>query len=66
MLEPEVFDYIEGDATKWEEYPLEKLAAEGQLSAYKHAGFWQAMDTLRDKRHLEDLWATGNPPWKSW
>ena len=66
VLEPEVFDYIEGDATKWEEYPLEKLAAEGQLSAYKHAGFWQAMDTLRDKRHLEDLWATGNPPWKSW
>lgn len=66
VLEPEVFDYIEGDATKWEEYPLEKLAAEGQLSAYKHGGFWQAMDTLRDKRHLEDLWATGNPPWKSW
>lgn len=66
VLEPDIFEYIEGDATKWEEHPLETLAAESQLSAYKHGGFWQAMDTLRDKRHLEDLWATGNPPWKSW
>jgi len=66
VLEPDVLEYIEGDTTKWEEHPLEKLASEGQLSAYKHKGFWQAMDTLRDKRNLEDLWATGKPPWKTW
>jgi len=66
VLEPDVLEYIEGDTTKWEEHPLEKLASEGQLSAYKHKGFWQAMDTLRDKRNLEDLGATGKPPWKTW
>jgi glucose-1-phosphate cytidylyltransferase len=66
VLEPGVFDYIEGDETMWEQKPLQKIAADGQLSAYKHDGFWQAMDTLRDKRHLEELWAAGNAPWKSW
>lgn len=66
VLEPEVFDYIEGDATIWERTPLELLAAEGQLSAFKHDGFWSAMDTLRDKMHLEDLWASGKAPWKVW
>jgi len=66
VLEPKVLDYIEGDSTIWERAPLERLAAEGQLAAYKHDGFWSAMDTLRDKTHLEDLWASGNPPWKVW
>jgi glucose-1-phosphate cytidylyltransferase len=66
VLEPQVLDYIEGDSTIWERTPLERLAAEGQLTAYKHDGFWSAMDTLRDKIHLEDLWASGNPPWRVW
>lgn len=66
VLEPEVFQYIEGESTMWEQQPLQKLAADGQLSAYKHNGFWQAMDTLRDKRTLEELWMAGNPPWKVW
>ena len=66
VLEPEVFDYIEGDATVWEREPMERLALEGRLSAYKHRGFWQNMDTLRDKMVLEQLWAPGNPPWKVW
>ena len=65
VLEPSVFDFIEGDQTSWEGAPLVKLAEQGQLMAYQHAGFWQAMDTLRDKTHLEDLWRT-NPPWKVW
>ena len=58
--------YIEGDATVWEQEPMERLAAEGKLSVYFHRGFWQPMDTLRDKRHLEDLWASGKAPWKIW
>ncbi len=66
VLEPGVFDYIEGDATQWEREPLENLAREGQLAAYGHRGFWQPMDTLRDKRTLEDLWKSGNAPWKRW
>jgi len=66
VLEPEVFDYIEGDMTQWEYEPLERLAAEGQLMAYRHESFWQCMDTLRDKRLLESLWESGNPPWKVW
>ena len=66
VLEPNVFDYIEGDDTVWEREPLERLARDGQLSAFKHAGFWQPMDTLRDKIHLEGLWASGNAPWKIW
>ncbi len=66
VLEPEIFDYIDGDATQWEKEPLEGLARDGQLMAYKHDGFWQCMDTLRDKRRLESLWASGNAPWKTW
>ena len=61
-----VLSYIDGDATTWEREPMEKLAAEGQLSAYFHSGFWQPMDTLRDKNHLEDLWARQAAPWKVW
>lgn len=63
VLEPAVIDYIEGDRTTWEKEPLEILAREGELSAYRHTGFWQPMDTLRDKNHLEDLWQAGNAPW---
>ncbi len=66
VLEPQVLDYIEGDATSWEEAPLRNLAADGQLSAYQHPGFWQPMDTLRDKRYLEALWQGGAAPWKVW
>jgi glucose-1-phosphate cytidylyltransferase len=63
VLEPGVIDYIESDNTVWERSPLEKLAAEGELSAYRHLGFWQPMDTLRDKHLLEDLWHSGKAPW---
>jgi glucose-1-phosphate cytidylyltransferase len=66
VLEPGVFDYIEGDETQWEKEPLEGLAKDGQLMAHKHTSFWQCMDTLRDKRLLESLWQTGNAPWKIW
>ncbi|VEP12675.1 Glucose-1-phosphate cytidylyltransferase [Hyella patelloides LEGE 07179] len=66
VLEPEVYDYIEDDDTQWEKAPLERLAQDGQLMAYKHDSFWQCMDTLRDKRLLESLWSTGNAPWKTW
>ncbi|MCK1291979.1 MULTISPECIES: glucose-1-phosphate cytidylyltransferase [unclassified Bradyrhizobium] len=66
VLEPGVLSYIDGDETVWEQQPLQRLAAGGQLSAYRHAGFWQAMDTLRDKNHLEELWSSGKAPWKSW
>lgn len=66
VLEPEVFDYIDGDATQWEKEPLERLARDGQLMAYKHDGFWQCMDTIRDKKRLEELWESGSPPWKTW
>ncbi|HOW96866.1 MAG TPA: glucose-1-phosphate cytidylyltransferase [Kiritimatiellia bacterium] len=66
VLEPGVFDYIAGDSTTWEQEPLQKMAHDGQLSAYRHGGFWQNMDTLRDKMLLEDLWASGKPPWKVW
>ncbi len=66
VLEPGVFDYIEGDETQWEKEPMERLAADGQLMAYKHTSFWQCMDTLRDKRLLQKLWDDGNPPWKLW
>ncbi|MEM5422983.1 glucose-1-phosphate cytidylyltransferase [Paraburkholderia ferrariae] len=65
VLEPEVFDYIEGDQTSWETEPLQRLAQDRQLAAYHHRGFWHAMDTLRDKNHLEDLWRT-TPPWQVW
>ena len=66
VLSPEVGRYIEGDATVWEQEPMRRLADDGQLSVYFHRGFWQPMDTLRDKRHLEDLWASGKAPWKVW
>lgn len=57
---------IQGDDTTWEKEPMQALALQHQLEAYKHTGFWQPMDTLRDKQHLEDLWATGKAPWKQW
>jgi len=66
VMGPEVFDRIEGDDTILERAPLESLAEEGQLGAFKHRGFWQPMDTLRDKRHLEELWGSGAAPWKVW
>jgi glucose-1-phosphate cytidylyltransferase len=66
VLEPEVIKYIKDDTTIWENDPLETLATRGQLTAYKHSGFWQPMDTMRDKNHLEQLWATGKAPWKIW
>jgi glucose-1-phosphate cytidylyltransferase len=66
VLEPAVFSFIEGDETLFEHEPLERLAADGQLRAYKHQGFWQPMDTLRDKRTLEELWDSGRAPWKTW
>lgn len=65
VLEPAVFDYIAGDATKFEREPLEKLAKDGELMAYRHYDFWQCMDTLRDKKRLERLWS-GSAPWKIW
>ena len=65
VLEPKVIDYIEDDSIPWERDPLEQLSREGQLKAFKHDGFWQPMDTLRDKRQLEDLWST-TAPWKVW
>jgi glucose-1-phosphate cytidylyltransferase len=61
-----VIDYIEGDDTYWEKEPLENLAKDGQLMAYKHVRFWKAMDTLRDKRELENLWKNNNAYWKVW
>jgi len=66
VFEPEVFDYIRDDSTILEREPLESLADEGQLNAFRYEGFWYAMDTLRDKNHLEELWATGKAPWKVW
>lgn len=66
VLEPTVLDRIGSDATVFEKEPLEGLASDSELVAYKHSGFWQPMDTLRDKNHLEELWSTGNAPWKVW
>ena len=66
VLSPQVIDYIEGDETIWERGPLERLAEEGNLKAYQHQGFWQPMDTLRDKTHLEELWQQGAAPWRRW
>ena len=66
VLEPEVLDYIADDQTSWEREPLEQLAGEGQLMAYRHGEFWQCMDTLRDLRLLEGLWSSGKAPWKTW
>ncbi|MBP5210060.1 MAG: glucose-1-phosphate cytidylyltransferase [Clostridia bacterium] len=66
ICEPKVFDYIEGDATVFEKEPLERLSADGQLMTLPHHGFWQCMDTVRDKQKLERLWSEGNAPWKVW
>lgn len=66
VLSPKVLDYIADDTTTWEREPMERLALEGQLAAYQHQGFWQPMDTLRDKVHLEQLWQSGQAPWKVW
>jgi glucose-1-phosphate cytidylyltransferase len=66
VLSPSVIDYITDDQTIWEREPLERLANEAQLGAYRHDGFWQPMDTLRDKTHLEELWQSGKAPWKAW
>lgn len=66
VLSPKVLGYLDGDATIWEQQPLQRLAADGELMAYEHQGFWQPMDTLRDKIYLEELWASDKAPWKSW
>ena len=66
VLEPQVLDYIDGDQTQWELEPMERLAREGQLMAYRHEGFWQCMDTLRDKVLLQTLWESNNAPWQTW
>ena len=66
VMEPKALDYVREDGTKWEQEPLERIAADGQLAAYRHAGFWQCMDHLRDKMYLDDLWTSGKAPWKVW
>lgn len=66
VLEPQVIDYIKDDFTTWELEPMQSLAHDGQLAAYKHDGFWHGMDSLRDKMHLEEIWNNGQPPWKVW
>lgn len=66
VLNPKVLEYIEGDKTSWESAPLEAIARKGELEAFEHHGFWQPMDTLRDKNHLEALWDSGDAPWKTW
>lgn len=66
VLSPKVIDYIDGDASSWEREPLEAIASDGELMAYEHDGFWQPMDTLREKNILQDLWDTGTAPWKVW
>ncbi len=66
VLSPKVIDLIKDDTTVWEREPLEALAQKGQLAPYMHQGFWQPMDTLRDRMHLEELWQSGNAPWKAW
>ena len=66
VLQPQVLDYISGDDVLWERGPLETLAEMDQLQAYRHEGFWQPMDTVRDRSLLESLWESGNAPWKVW
>lgn len=66
VLSPRVLDYIQNDATVWEQEPLNRLAEDGELMAFEHEGFWQPMDTLRDKHHLEELWGSNKAPWKKW
>ena len=66
MLSPQVGPYIDGDAMPWEHAPMEKLAKDGQLGVFRHFGFWQPMDTLRDKTQLEEMWTSGKAPWRTW
>ncbi|HEX3691776.1 MAG TPA: sugar phosphate nucleotidyltransferase, partial [Solirubrobacteraceae bacterium] len=66
VLSPEVGRFIEGEDTVWEQGPMRSLARDGELACYQHSGFWQAMDTLRDRNHLEELWNSGTPPWRTW
>lgn len=66
VLSPNVIDFIKGDQVMWEEEPMEQLASNNEISVYEHKGFWQPMDTLRDKNYLEELWNSRNPPWKTW
>jgi glucose-1-phosphate cytidylyltransferase len=66
VMEPGVFEYLDDDATILERSPMERLARDNQLMAYRHPGFWQCMDTIRDREHLEELWASGKAPWKTW
>jgi glucose-1-phosphate cytidylyltransferase len=66
VLQPEVLDHIQGDETVWERGPIEKFARQGELAAFPHRGFWHAMDTLRDKNHLDEMWNSGKAPWKIW
>ncbi len=66
VLEPGIFDYVDGDMVMWEHAPMRRLATDGELMAYRHEGFWQCMDTRRDKQVLEDIWATGKAPWRFW
>jgi glucose-1-phosphate cytidylyltransferase len=66
ILSPKVLDLIAGDETAWESGPLETLAAQGEFRAYRHTGFWQPMDTLRERNYLEELWTSGRAPWKVW
>ena len=66
VLGPQIFDYIDEDETQWEREPLERLAQDGQLMAYKHTSFWQCMDTLREKHILDTLWNSGQAPWEIW
>jgi glucose-1-phosphate cytidylyltransferase len=67
VCEPGVFDYIkDGDSTIWEQEPMQEIALSGQMNAFKHHGFWRPMDTLKDKHDLNEMWDTGNPPWKVW
>ena len=66
VLSPGIDEYIDGDRTVWEQEPMRSLASEGELACYRHEGFWQAMDTLRDRNHLDELWTSGSAPWRSW
>ena len=66
VCESKIFDYLEGDSTVLEKEPIENMVADEELIAYKHTGYWQCMDTLREKEKLEELWASGNAPWKVW
>ncbi|HEY2141470.1 MAG TPA: glucose-1-phosphate cytidylyltransferase [Solirubrobacteraceae bacterium] len=66
VLSPQIADYLDGDHIVWEQEPMRRLAREGQMASYRHEGFWQAMDTLRDRHHLEELWDSGQAPWRAW